>query len=231
MHPLILSITTNCLIILAGLIVAFLLMCKKFWEAKILGLILFFAAVIFFTNVMPDILLAMGELNYDRCVAIITVTQFTIILFGLAVHFYTFLILFGRRKRFYWLLIFFLILYALFFYHTLTGQWGDIVYTSWGVEIAPPRLSLIYLFCIIFVGIAPILYIIFREAHRKIRKQPYNINRLLGMLSIAIYVIFGSLDDYAIFSGPPLVFDRMIILVGILIAFFSYREPKKSLSY
>jgi hypothetical protein len=228
MQPLIICITTNCLITLAALVVALGLLRRKLVEAKILGLIWLLGGLIFLTNVMPDIFWAVNKLTYGRCVAIITITQLTIILFGLAIHFYTFFILFGSRKKYYYLIIFFLVLYIFYAYYTLTGPWGKIIYTPWGIEIAPPYLSLIFLLIIILIGLVPIFYIIFREIYRKIKKLAYNPDRLLGMLSITAYFIFGALDDFAFYSGPPLVFIRMIVLIGVLIAFFSYRETKNN---
>ena len=75
MQPLLISITTNCLIVLAALMVALSLLRNKLVEAKILGLIWLLGGIIFLTNVMPDFFLAFNELTYDRTITIITITD------------------------------------------------------------------------------------------------------------------------------------------------------------
>lgn len=226
MQPIYINIATSILIIIVAFVAGLKLYKKKDKVAKVLGLIWILAGISILTNILLDIFYYLDMLDRFNALLILFTALFAVMLVGCAAYVFIFIILVNKRKKWFPLLIIPFAVYALYFYSTYIGDWEELKYSSWGVETTLPYLTTVLFLIATLPGLLIIIYIVLRETYYKFKDKPYDINWLLGGLSILVLAIFGSLDVVGLFSDWALVLNRMMLLVSAIIAYFCYHGKK-----
>lgn len=114
-----------------------------------------------------------------------------------------------------------------FYYLNRTSVWDGPVITDWSVEFYPTTSSAQLSF-ILLIGIAFVILLVnlIRGSRNKINGSIFHNNMFLSSLAILFYIVGGALDELGAAIGWQSLVIRGVILIGVLIGYFCYKEER-----